>query len=231
MTESPLRSALAALLAVLIIACPVPSAAQLDEGGELFYGFNLNASLGGAIPTTDEFSNSFYFRLGGGYEISPNFSLEVGMGRFATEVEHGMDTPPANTVADGEMKVIPLTLALQLRYPVPQMFGTVYGLVGLGYYFIDYSWSGSSEEYFDEVEALYGPAVQSVSDSVGFQLGAGYDYPLSANMFLNLEGQYVILSPEASGSWRDVVTGERHSFDGDISLNTWIFSLGVKYLF
>jgi len=129
------------------------------------------------------------------------------------------------------MKVIPLTLNLQLRYPVPQMFGTVYGLLGLGYYFVDYSWSGSSTQYFDEVEALYGSAVQTVSDSVGFQLGAGFDYPMSANIFLNVEGQYIILSPEASGNWRDVVTGERHRFDDDIDLNTWIFSLGVKYLF
>jgi len=231
MTERPLRCAVAALLAVLLLACPVPTVAQVDDGEELFYGFNVNASLGGAIPTTDEFGNSFYFRLGGGYEINPNFSLELGVGRFATDIEHGMDTPPGNTVADGDMKVIPLTLSLQLRYPVPQMFGTVYGLLGLGYYLVDYSWSGSSAEYFDQVEALYGAGIQTVSDSVGFQLGAGYDYPMSANIFLNVEGQYIILTPEASGNWRDVVTGERHRFDGDIDLNTWIFSLGVKYLF
>jgi hypothetical protein len=50
-------------------------------------------------------------------------------------------------------------------------------------------------------------------------------------MFLNLEGRYLILSPDASGSWRDLISGERHQFGGDINLNSWILSLGVKYIF
>jgi len=219
------------ILTVSLLFIPGTSPAQMDSGEEMFYGFNINASLGGAIPTTDEYGNSFYFRLGAGYEITPNFSLDLGVGRFATDIDHEMERPPVNTLADGEMKIIPLTLNLQLRYPVPNLFGTIYGLAGAGYYFVDYSWSDSSRDYFDDVQALYGPAVQNVSDSFGFQLGGGFDYPLSANIFLNVEGQYVLLSPEAKGAWRDPITGERYLFDKDLDLNTWIFTVGAKYLF
>ncbi len=231
MIQRSLRLGIPLVLIVSLLLLPGISRGQMDSGEEMFYGFNVNASLGGALPTTDEYGNSFYFRIGAGYEVTPYFSLDLGVGRFATAIDHEMETPPANTIADGEMKVIPLTLNLQLRYPVPNLFGTIYGLAGAGYYFVDYSWSGGSKDYFNDVEAVYGLAVQSVSDSFGFQLGGGFDYPLSANVFLNVEGQYVLLSPEAKGAWRDLITGEPYRFDKELDLNTWIFTVGAKYLF
>lgn len=229
MTSCLLTRTAAAVLAALFIAASFSSAEAADE--DFLYGFNLNASLGYAVPTTDEYSNSFYFRFGGGYSVNSTLALDLSLGRFSSDISHDMDFPPGRTVADGTLKVTPLVLSAQLRYPLHQIFSTVYALAGVGYYFVDYSWSGQSKEYFLEVEDLYGPAVQSVSDSFGFNLGGGLDYPLGTHFLLNIEGQHLFLSPDAKGRWRDLLTGELHQFNDSLDLNTWLFTAGVRYLF
>lgn len=231
MTSWTIRSAAAALVAALILV-PAPGRAQDgDGGGEFLYGFNLSASLGYAMPTTDEYSNSFTFRFGAGYALTESLTLDLGISRFKSDIDHEMDSPPPNTIADGALKVTPVVMSIQFRRPVPQFFSTIYALAGIGYYFVDYSWDGSSKEYFGQVEELYGPAIQSVSDSFGFNLGAGMDYPVSTHFALNMEAQYIILSPEAKGEWRDVISGERYRFEDSIDLNTWLLTVGMRYLF
>jgi len=59
----------------------------------------------------------------------------------------------------------------------------------------------------------------------------GFEYPLTAQLFVGVEGQYLFLRPEAKGIWRDLITGEPYVFNKDLDLNTWLFTLGVKYLF
>jgi len=218
------------MLAFAVAVVPPESGAQAKME-QVYRGFNFNASVGTVIPSTDEFGNSFYIRGGAGYEVNENFAIDIGIGRFSSDVDNDLNTPPPNTIADGKMKVVPLTATLQLRYLVPQAYGTVYGLAGLGYYFIDYSWSPGSERYFEEVSALYGPSRQEVSDSFGFNLGGGFEYPLTAQFSLDAEAQYLFLKPSAEGTWRDLVTGEPYSFDNDLDLNSWILSFGVKFVF
>jgi outer membrane protein W len=199
--------------AVLLLPGTVP-AQNMDD--ELLLGFDVNASVGFVIPTTDEYSSTLGWKFG----------------YHNIKVDHGTDSPPVNTIADGELKILPLVLTALFRYPVPQAFGTVYGLAGVGYYFIDYSWSDESVRYFGEVEALYRPPlVQEVDNGLGFNIGGGFDYPLSANFVCTVEGQYLFLRPESRGEWRDLLRGETHEFDDDLDLDSWIFRAGVRYLF
>lgn len=215
--------------AVLLLPGTVP-AQNMDD--ELLLGFDVNASVGFVIPTTDEYSSTLGWKLGAGYSLTDMFSLELGFGYHNIKVDHGTDTPPANTIADGELKILPLVLTALFRHPVPQAFGTVYGLAGVGYYFIDYSWSDESVLYFGEVEALYRPPLlQEVDNGIGFNVGGGFDYPLSANFVCTVEGQYLFLRPESRGEWRDLLRGETHAFDDDLDLDSWIISAGVRYLF
>ena len=224
------RDGLAVLLALTATVLPVPAGAQ-EAMEQVYYGFNLNAAVGGVIPGTDEFGNAVYIRGGAGYEVNEHFAVDLSVGRFASDVDNGLVEPPVNTIADGELKVIPITATAQFRRFVPQLYGTLYGLAGLGYYFIDYSWSASSESYFGQVAALYGPPNQDVSDSFGFHLGGGLEYPLTSRLSLSGEAQYLFLKPDAEGMWRDLVTGEPHSFNDSIDLSSWILSFGFKVVF
>jgi opacity protein-like surface antigen len=219
------------LLLAAKLLLPNPASAQnMDD--ELLLGFDVNASVGFVIPTTDEYRSTLGWKLGAGYSLTEMFSLELGFGYHSITVDHDTDVPPDNTIADGDLKILPLVLTAQLRYPVPQAFGTVYALAGVGYYFIDYSWSGDSEDYFAQVDDFYKPPLfQEVEDSVGFSIGGGFDYPLSAHFVCNLEGQYVYLRPEANGAWRDLLRGDPHEFSGDLDLDSWIIRAGVRYLF
>jgi opacity protein-like surface antigen len=219
-----------AILVCATVALPAGVEAQ-QSMDQVYRGFNLNASLGVVIPGTDEFGNSAYIRGGGGYEINENLAVDIALGRFAVDVDNDLDAPPPNTIADGDLTVIPLTATLQYRHLVPQIYGTVYGLAGLGYYFIDYSWSSSAEEYFAEVEALYGTARQDVSSSFGIHLGGGFEYPLTSQLSLGAEGQYLFLKPSADGAWRDLLTGAPRTFDDSIDLSSWILSVGIKFVF
>lgn len=229
MTRWLLHRTVPGVLTALLVVASLSPAKAADE--DFLYGFNLNASLGYAVPTTDEYSNSFYFRFGGGYSFNSTLALDLSVGRFSSDINHDLDFPPGRTVADGTLKVTPLVLAAQLRYPLHQIFSTVYALAGVGYYLVDYSWDRPSKEYFREVEELYGPAGQSVSDSFGFNLGGGLDYPLGTHFLINVEGQYLFLNPDAKGAWRDLLTGELHQFNDSLDLNTWLFTAGVRYLF
>jgi outer membrane protein W len=224
------RGGAAVLLALAVAFLPARAAAQ-QTMERVYYGFNLNAAVGMVIPGTDEFGNSLYIRGGAGYEVNENLGFGFSVGRFSSDVDHDMATPPVNTIADGELKVIPVTATAEFRHFVPQIYGTLYGLAGIGYYFVDYSWSSSAEGYFREVEQLYGPPQQDVSDSFGFHLGGGFEYPLTSQFSLGGEAQYLFLKPDAEGMWRDLVTGEPHSFDDSIDLDSWILSFGFKFIF
>lgn len=231
MAYKSIFSVVTGLLAAAALLVPGPAPAQsMDD--ELLLGFNLNASVDFIIPTTDEYRSTLGWHLGAGYSITDMLSLDLGSGYYAIDVDHGAEVPPDNTIADGKMKIVPLVLTAQFRYPVPQAFGSVYALAGVGYYFIDYTWSDDSARYFAEVNELYRPPImQDVENSLGFNLGGGFDYPLSANFVWTVEGQYLFLRPEASGVWRDLLRGAQHEFNEDLDLDSWIFRAGVRYLF
>lgn len=231
MAHRSIFSVVSGLIAAAVLLFPGTVPAQ-GLGDELLLGFDVNASVGFVIPTTDEYRSTLGWKLGAGYSLTDIFSLELGFGYHAINVDHDTDTPPVNTIADGKLKILPLVLTAQFRYPVPQAFGTVYGLAGVGYYFIDYSWSDESVDYFAEVEALYRPPLfQEVENSLGFNIGGGFDYPLSANFVCTVEGQYLFLRPEANGAWRDLLRGDTHEFNNDLDLDSWIIRVGMRYLF
>ncbi len=215
----------------------LPRVALAQTGEEKYLGdISLGASIGYAIPTTDEYDNAAAFKITAGYSITPYFNLEAGLGRFSSTVSQ----PDANgvsmfTIASGDLRVIPLTLTGQFRYQVPEIFSIFYGLAGLGYYFVDYSWSDDTEAYFESVKEAF-PAFstrvkQEVDNGFGFHLGGGLDYLLTSQLSLNIEAQYILFSPKARGFWKDLEDGTERLFDNDLDLNTFLFTAGIKFWF
>lgn len=211
--------------------CLSGQATAQELESEFLYGFDLKASIGYAVPNTDDYDNSFTFQVSAGYDVAQWLNLELGVGYFSSQIDYPFAGPPAHTIAEGDLKVIPFTLTAQVRHSLPELFLTVYALGGVGYYLVDYTWSGGSEAYFDGIRETYGAASQSVDDSFGFHLGGGLEYPLTASLALAAEGRYIVLRPGASGDWTDPVTEMPVSFDDELDLNTWLFFGGLKYMF
>jgi len=223
---SRVRFAFVAAMAILLAAwlC-VPARAGAQSGkGDYIGSWSLSASLGYAVPNTDEYDNAVAWRLAAGYSPLPQFELDLEIGSFSTDVsqpeENGI---PTHTIASGRLDVRPVCLTAQYRTPLPETLSTVTLLAGVGYYFVDYEMGDEQREYYGGSGGL---PDQTVDDAWGFHAGAGLEYALTARVSVAAEGRYLFLSPQASGT---SVPGTR--FDGSLDLNTWVFTGGVKIAF
>jgi hypothetical protein len=225
----PVRRRLVALLvlafpaALLVRAAPV--AAQSGKG-EYLGAWSLGASLGYAVPNTDEYGNALAWRLALAYSPVPQFELGLEFGRFSSDVSQpDPDGIPSHTIASGSLDITPVCLTAQYRRALPELLSTVTLQGGAGYYFVDYEMGDAQREVF-EAGGAAGLPDQQVDDAWGFHAGAGLEYALTERVSLVAEGRYLFLEPSASGTAKD---GQR--FDGSLDLNTWIFSGGVKVWF
>jgi outer membrane protein W len=218
------RRLVAAAAAVL---CLLAREARAQSGkGDYLGSWSVSAAAGYAIPNTDEYGNSFAWRLAAGYSPLPQFEVDLEVGRFVSEVSQpDANGLPGYTIASGELDVTPVCLTAQYRTPLPGMLSTLTLLAGLGYYFIDYTMAGVPRDVFVSGGAP-GLPDQTVDDAWGYHLGAGVEYPLTERLSVSAEGRYLFLSPRASGT-----TGSGARIDGSLDLDTWVFTGGVKVAF
>lgn len=255
MRKAGLVSAIAAmLLAGLVINVGAPRAQMGDSAeSELFfesYGVDVGVSIGLAVPTLDQISSAMAFDIEADYSITDYLSVGLSLGRFSSDVENSWDAatedPPHRLLSDGDISVTPLVFSAQYRYTSPELLGTLYGFAGVGYYFIDYSWNTKSETYFTNSDNAYNVlnARQDVSNSFGFNLGAGFDYPITARLVFNCELQHIFLKPEIDVLWKENASlvcwhtdngepqcGGESNIPSEYDLNTWLASVGLKVLF
>lgn len=221
------RRAAVIAAATLLVLAAVPGRAFSQSGKGDYVGLvNVTLQGGFAVPNTDEYLNTFSYQGAVGYSPFPWLEIDLEAGRFASTVSQPeKNGVPTHTIASGELTVIPVTLTAQVRYPMPEIFSTLYVLGGAGYYLTEYAWDDDSREYFAGKGAR-----QSIDDAWGFHLGAGVEYHMTDHLSLVGEGRYIILSPAAQGTWTDE-DGTLQSFDQELDLNTWLFTGGIKVLF
>ena len=194
--------------------------------GDYLGVWSAAAAIGYAIPTTDEYDNAFAWRLAVGYSPMPRIEIDLEFGRFLSDVSQpDADGIPDHTIASGELEVRPVSLTAQYRTPMPGLLSTLTLLAGFGYYFIDYAMADRPRDVFESGGAP-GVPDQSVDDAWGWHLGAGLEYALTERFSLAVEGRYLFLSPQASGT-----TASGRRIDGSLDLDTWMFTGGVKVAF
>ena len=214
----PLSLLAAAVVGLLLRGDP---AAAESGKGEYLGAWSVGASLGYALPNTDEYDNGFAWRLALGYAPLPQFELDLEFGGFTSDVSQPEPGGiPSYTIASGSLEIRPVCLTAQYRRPLPELLSTVTLLAGIGYYFIDYDMGDEQGAAFD---GQLGLPDQEVDDSWGFHLGAGLEYAVTERISLVAEGRYLFLNPSARGT---TVSGVR--FDDSLDLDTWMFTGGVK---
>lgn len=210
----------AAGFALLLLGAP---AAARSGKGEYLGAWSAAASLGYALPTTDEYDNALLWRVAIGYSPLPQIEVDLEFGGFSSDVSQpDPDGIPSHTIASGSLDLRPVCLTAQYRTPLPEMLSTLTLLAGVGYYFIDYDMGGEQRASF-EAGGVPGLPDQEVDDAWGFHAGAGLEYALGERVSLVGEGRYLFLEPSARGTG---ASGRR--FDGTLDLDTWMFTGGVK---
>lgn len=212
---------------VVLLLCLGATGAHAQSGkGEYVGVWSAAASLGYAVPNTDEYDNAVAWRLSAGFSPAPQFEIDLELGRFSSSVSQpDAGGLPSHTVASGRLRVRPVCLTVQYRAPLPEALSTLSVFGGIGYYFIDYAMDEEPREALTS-RGEAGQPDQFVDDDWGVHLGAGLEYALTERLSLGVETRYLFLSPQAGGT-----TGDGSRFDGTLDLNTWIFSGGVKVAF
>ncbi len=199
--------------------------AQSGEG-EYLGQWSVSGGLGYALPNTDEYSDEFAWRLGVGYSPIPQFEIGLELGRFETDISQPEpDGLPNHDIASGTIEVLPVCLAVQLHIPLAQAMATFNLLAGVGYYFVDYTMADAPRWVF-AADGGAGLPDQVVHDAWGFHAGAGLEYALTDWLSVTVEGRYVFLSPDVSGTAK-----ESYTLSGSLDLNTWLFTGGIKVAF
>lgn len=221
---TPSRLTAAVALVVALLAADVAHA-QSGKGGYIG-GWSIAGGLGYALPNTDVYSDEFTWRAGIGYSPIPQFEIGLEYGRFETAVSQPeQDGLPNHDIASGRIVVQPVCLALQFHVPLTGTMSTFNLLAGAGYYFVDYEMGDAQREFFSS-SGVEGLPNQVVHDTWGLHVGAGLEYALSGWLSLTVEGRYVFLAPDVTGT-----TKESHSITGSLDLNTWLFTGGIKVAF
>lgn len=215
----------AALIGAAVALAPLPAAAESGKG-DYIGTWSLAAGVGYAIPNTDEYENTFAWRLVGGYSPMPQFEVDLEIGSYTIDVSQPEDNGiPLHSIASGSLEVRPVCVTAQYRTPLPDLFSTLTLLAGIGYYFIDYEMGAGPRAVF-EAGGVRDLPDQAVDDAWGFHAGAGIEYAYNERLSFLAEARYLFLSPEAHGT-----AAPGHAIDGSLDLNTWIFTGGVKVTF
>jgi len=221
------RGAALTAAAVLVVVCLAADLAHAQSGkGDYLGRWSVSGGLGYALPNTDEYSDEFAWRVGVGYSPVPQFEVGLELGQFETVVSQPEpDGLPTHDIASGTIQVLPVCLALQLHIPLSQTMATFNLLAGAGYYFVSYTMADAPRGIFTS-GGVGGLPDQVVRDAWGFHVGAGLEYALTHWLSVTVEGRYVFLAPDVSGTAND-----SHALGGSLDLNTWLFTGGIKVAF
>jgi len=154
----------------------------------------VSGKLGVFIPGGDleddlEGDNGFNGEIAVGHRYTDNLAVEVGFGYYGTEnswTEYDPFAPSDFAKVDVSVYVLPLTVSIKGILPVDRF--NLYAGAGIGAYF------GHADV---EIEGCVSSICVSEDDdewatAFGGQFMAGFEYNLNDQMFVGVEGKYIL---------------------------------------
>lgn len=173
----------------------------------------FGAGLGFGFASLSDRDYSGGMKVGGNFyfKLTKRLFLELAVRTFKGNIESN-----PQGLSDGELSVIPIQLSIQGRFPLKYKF-VPYVTGGISYYSNDFSLSGIwIPEYKERVD-----------NALGFHFGSGIDYFLMDSMAVNADVRYCLV--KARGG-RYLIDTLEEGIE-DISLNSFLFGIGLKYYF
>lgn len=137
-----------------------------------------------------------------GRRFGSMFGIEIGVGYFQTDGKADDVDPIAGNISiKADTYTVPVTINGKLSIPLGNI--EIYGLAGVGAYFVNVD--------VDLTSSILGTASGSDDDmAVGFQLGLGASFDITKNLFVGVEGKYLV----AEASLGEVADPPDVQFDG-----------------
>lgn len=195
--------------------------------------FRAGANASYIVPTRKEFSNEFGYGARLKYKFSDTLGIEIGGDFFQWSVEELIVMPyeiaPGPVYFKEKNRVFPTYFTVLIFSPEVTQGGRPYLGVGSGFYFV----RSNIEGHYSVVEngRVYPFEITGdVSGRAAFHAGAGIDFDLGENIFLNVDARWTFssLNREQTHSNPDlgsVTVSDRPNF------NNWQFRAGLEYKF
>jgi len=120
-------------------------------------------------PDSEGLDTGFNGEIALGRYFNPNFALEFGIGYF--------DTDGSSYGIDSEGKAVSGTLLLKPTLPIGK--AELFGAGGFGVYFL------KGRASFEGIK------VSDEANNFGLNLGLGFNWPITKNLFCGIEGKYI----------------------------------------
>jgi len=183
---------------LLILVCLfVFGTAQISFGASNYVVGKLGVFMpGDDLGDSDEFDgdNGFNGEIAIGHKYTDNVAVEVGLGYYSTESGFSTEYYTGDIILgdwsldlDATVTVVPLTVSVKGILPVDRF--NLYAGGGIGAYFGRLEWDAKINS---TTLGYYKTDDSEWSTVFGGQFMAGFEYNLNDQMFLGVEGKYML---------------------------------------
>lgn len=173
-----------------------------------------------ALPLDSLYSSRIGFGVAAGWELSPQFALELGIRNWAV--------PSANSAEGfslGKISVMPIELSLRARLPLGPKLHLV-GEAGAGYAIHSFTLDEDLVQAWSNVGF---DLAETADNGLAAHLGAGLELALSPKMSLDISARYHLMRTSGAWSITDVYSGETATDAIEkLNLDALTVSLGLK---
>ena len=202
-------------LFIVLILCGYAyvHAETTEQKHSIFAGAGYWLSIG----AKDDLKNTIGFSVLYQYKFSKNLSATGGIFYFAPSIK-------GTALPSGSIKLIPVIANAQYTYYLESYSPYVSG--GLAVFMVNYALSSDSIQAYD---ALGFDIDSKGKTKAGFNIGGGTLIEMNKKYSIFAEIRFFICSTTLENSITDRVTTTSHLSSSDISLNSFIFSGGIKF--
>jgi hypothetical protein len=205
------------LISVILVLLSITSVygEQIDEDSDVFVFFRF----GYLVPAENVLKNNIAVEAGSLFPVAKRLFIEPSI--LFTQLESINDLEVnVDTLGSGDLTIARINL--NLNYDLFSMGRlTAYASVGVGYLFNFFAPLESYSELGLEIE-------EEMDNSIGINLGLGFNYSISKSFVINLYAGYLFSSAESEWSVKDPDINFELTSISETSLNNLSILLGIR---
>jgi len=214
-----------------LVAAVLAGATATSYPGE----FRLGGNISYLVPSSPDFSNEFGYGARGKYKFNDTLGFEIGGDFFQLSVEELVTMPysaaPGPIYYKETNRIFPAYFTMLIFSPRVTQEGRAYLGVGAGYFFTRTVIEGNYDAINPDSGQTYPITITGdVRGGASFHVGAGVDFDLGSQIFLNVDARWVYTGVKREITHSNPEKGSLTIAD-DPLFNNWQLRAGLEYKF